>query len=79
MQNLLGYGCECGICNALGKFLDEVAPLLQALGKLGIQGNRTCNNKSQERADKMVEWVKVLAAKPAKPGSVSRTYMLGDN
>lgn len=63
MQNFMSYGCECGICGAFGKFLDEVTPLLQAPGKLGIQGNRTCNNKSQERADNMAQWLTVLAAK----------------
>lgn len=60
VHNSLGYGRECGICSAFGKFLDEVTPFLQAPGKLGIQGDRACNDKGQEKADKMAHWVKVL-------------------
>ena len=74
VHNSLGYGRECGICSAFGKFLDEVTPFLQAPGKLGIQGDRACNDKGQEKADKMAQWVKVLAPKPDNLSSLSGTH-----
>ena len=76
VHNSLGYGRECGICSAFGKFLDEVTPFLQAPGKLGIQGDRACNDKGQEKADKMAHWVRNLLYEHGDPQHLHNRWML---